>query len=263
VCRADAIAEGTIMIAHELEVSLKLAFAEAKKQRHEFITVEHLLLALLDNPNAAGALRASAVNIDDLRQALTSFIADNTPQVEGADEVAVQPTRGFQSVIQRAIAHVQATGGSGWKEVTGANVLAAIYGEKDSHAVYYLQKYSVSPAETLLLQLEQSLLNPQTRTPDTAASLLADDFVEFSASGQRHARADVLALLQSAPPERIEASDFQVRFLTPQAALLTYVTVKNGNATSRCLRSSLWRQRDGNWQLAFHQGTRCAQSELE
>jgi len=124
-------------------------------------------------------------------------------------------------------------------------------------------KVATSSAETLLLQLEQSLLDPQTRTPETAASLLADDFVEFSASGQRHARADVLALLQSAPPQRIEASDFQVRFLTPQAALLTYVTVKNGSAASRCLRSSLWRQRDKNWQLAFHQGTPCAQSELE
>jgi len=115
----------------------------------------------------------------------------------------------------------------------------------------------VNPTEALLLQLEQSLLHPQTRKPDTAARLLADDFVEFGASGRRHGKADVLALLQNAPPERIEAADFQVRFLTPEVALLTYATARRGNAAPRCLRSSLWRQRDGNWQLAFHQGTPC------
>ena len=131
------------MIAQELEVSLHMAFVEARQQRHEFITVEHLLLALLDNPSAAEVLRACAANIDDLRTALTSFIKDNTPQVAGTEEVDTQPTLGFQRVIQRAIMHVQSTG-NGKKEVTGANVLVAIYGEKDSHAVYYLHQQGIT-----------------------------------------------------------------------------------------------------------------------
>ena len=131
------------MIAQELEVSLHMAFVEARQQRHEFITVEHLLLALLDNPSAAEVLRACAANIDDLRKSLTYFIKDNTPQVAGSDEVDTQPTLGFQRVIQRAIMHVQSTG-NGKKEVTGANVLVAIFGEKDSHAVYYLHQQGVT-----------------------------------------------------------------------------------------------------------------------
>lgn len=131
------------MIAQELEVSLHMAFVEARQQRHEFITVEHLLLALLDNPSASDVLRACAANLDDLRKALTHFIKDNTPQVAGSEEVDTQPTLGFQRVIQRAIMHVQSTG-NGKKEVTGANVLVAIFGEKDSHAVYYLHQQGVT-----------------------------------------------------------------------------------------------------------------------
>ena len=131
------------MIAQELEVSLHMAFVEARQQRHEFITVEHLLLALLDNPSAADVLRACSANVDDLRASLTNFIKDNTPQVAGTDDVDTQPTLGFQRVIQRAIMHVQSTG-NGKKEVTGANVLVAIFGEKDSHAVYYLHQQGVT-----------------------------------------------------------------------------------------------------------------------
>ncbi|CAN1517256.1 clpA ATP-binding subunits of Clp protease and DnaK/DnaJ chaperones [Burkholderiaceae bacterium] len=131
------------MIAQELEVSLHMAFVEARQQRHEFITVEHLLLALLDNPSASEVLKACSANIDDLRKSLTNFIVDNTPQVAGSDEVDTQPTLGFQRVIQRAIMHVQSTG-NGKKEVTGANVLVAIFGEKDSHAVYYLHQQGVT-----------------------------------------------------------------------------------------------------------------------
>lgn len=131
------------MIAQELEVSLHMAFVEARQQRHEFITVEHLLLALLDNPSAAEVLKACSAQIDDLRKSLVGFIKDNTPQVAGTDEVDTQPTLGFQRVIQRAIMHVQSTG-NGKKEVTGANVLVAIFGEKDSHAVYYLHQQGVT-----------------------------------------------------------------------------------------------------------------------
>ena len=131
------------MIAQELEVSLHMAFVEARQARHEFITVEHLLLALLDNPSAAEVMRACAVNIEDLRKTLTNFIGDNTPTVPGASEVDTQPTLGFQRVIQRAIMHVQSAS-NGKKEVTGANVLVAIFGEKDSHAVYYLHQQGVT-----------------------------------------------------------------------------------------------------------------------
>ena len=129
------------MIAQELEVSLHMAFVEARQKRHEFITVEHLLLALLDNPSAADALRACGAGIEQLRRDLTRFIGEHTPTVAGDDEIDTQPTLGFQRVIQRAILHVQS---SGRKEVNGANVLVAIFGEKDSHAVYYLQKQGVS-----------------------------------------------------------------------------------------------------------------------
>jgi ATP-dependent Clp protease ATP-binding subunit ClpA len=131
------------MIAQELEVSLHMAFVEARQARYEFITVEHLLSALLDNQSAAEVMRACAVNIEDLRKSLNNFIADNTPTVQGTGEVDTQPTLGFQRVIQRAIMHVQSSS-NGKKEVTGANVLVAIFGEKDSHAVYYLHQQGVT-----------------------------------------------------------------------------------------------------------------------
>ena len=131
------------MIAQELEVSLHMAFVEARQKRHEFITVEHLLLALLDNPTAAEVLRAVGANIDELRKNLGQFITEHTPTVAGSEDVDTQPTLGFQRVIQRAIMHVQSSS-NGKKEVTGANVLVAIFGEKDSHAVYYLHQQGIT-----------------------------------------------------------------------------------------------------------------------
>ena len=129
------------MIAQELEVSLHMAFMDARQKRHELITVEHLLLAMLDNPSAAEVLKACGSNIDMLRNELTQYIDDHTPTISGEDEVDTQPTLGFQRVIQRAMLHVQS---SGKKEVNGANVLVAIYGEKDSHAVYFLHQQGVT-----------------------------------------------------------------------------------------------------------------------
>src|SRR3989449_7976597 len=129
------------MIAQELEVSLHMAFVEARQTRHEFITVEHLLLALLDNPTAAEVLRACGANMDELRKNLAQHIVKQTPRIAADREVDTQPTLGFQRVIQRAILHVQA---SGKKEVTEANVLVAIFGEKDSHAVYFLQQQGIA-----------------------------------------------------------------------------------------------------------------------
>ncbi|MEN9659970.1 MAG: ATP-dependent Clp protease ATP-binding subunit ClpA [Pseudomonadota bacterium] len=129
------------MIAQELEVSLHMAFTDARQKRHEYITVEHLLLALLDNPSAAEVLRACGAHMDELRRQLGDFVKEHTPVVSGDSEVETQPTIGFQRVIQRAILHVQS---SGKKEVTGANVLVAIFGEKDSHAVYYLHQQAIT-----------------------------------------------------------------------------------------------------------------------
>ncbi len=129
------------MIAQELEVSLHMAFMDARQKRHELITVEHLLLAMIDNPTAAEVLRACGAKLDILRNELNQYIEEHTPTVMGQDDVDTQPTLGFQRVIQRAMLHVQS---SGKKEVTGANVLVAIFGEKDSHAVFYLLQQGVT-----------------------------------------------------------------------------------------------------------------------
>jgi len=145
------------MIAQELEVSLHLAFVEARQKRHEFITVEHLLLALLDNPTAAQALRACGANLELLRHDISRFINDHTPIVPGRNDIDTQPTLGFQRIIQRAILHVQS---SGKKEVTGANVLIAIFGERDSHAVYYLQKQGITRLD--LVNYISHGINPPT-----------------------------------------------------------------------------------------------------
>jgi len=153
------------MIAQELEVSLHMAFVEARQKRHEFITVEHLLLALLDNPSAAEALRACGASIEVLRRDLAKFIAEHTPTVAGEDEIDTQPTLGFQRVIQRAILHVQS---SGKKEVNGANVLVAIFGEKDSHAVYYLQKQGVTRLDVVNFISHGISKVPQQKAPADA-----------------------------------------------------------------------------------------------
>jgi len=157
------------MIAQELEVSLHMAFVEARQKRHEFITVEHLLLALLDNPSAAEVLRACAAKTDELRKELTNFVNEHTPKVEGNEDIDTQPTLGFQRVIQRAILHVQS---SGKKEVTGANVLVAIFGEKDSHAVYFLQRQNISRLDVVnfishgITKSPQPGANPQRASGD-------------------------------------------------------------------------------------------------
>lgn len=132
------------MISEELEVSLHTAFVEARAARHEFITVEHLLLSLLDNAAAVDVLRACAANLPELRQNLRQFISNNTPVVDGAEDVDTQPTLGFQRVIQRAIMHVSSSSTTNKTEVTGAHVLVAMYGEKESHAIYYLHQQGVT-----------------------------------------------------------------------------------------------------------------------
>ncbi len=130
------------MLNKDLEVSLNMAFRQAKDSRHEFMTVEHLLLALLDNPAAEQVLLACGANLSKLRLELNDFIGETTPVIpEGEAERETQPTLGFQRVLQRAVFHVQSSGKS---EVNGANVLVAIFSEQESQAAYFLKKADIS-----------------------------------------------------------------------------------------------------------------------
>ncbi len=129
------------MLSKELEVTLNMAFKEAREQRHEFMTVEHLLLALLDNPTAAKVLRACGADLNALRRQLVEFIRESSPLLPEDEDRDTQPTLGFQRVLQRAVFHVQS---SGKKEVNGANVLVAIFGERESHAVYLLNQQNIA-----------------------------------------------------------------------------------------------------------------------
>ncbi|MEO1203790.1 MAG: Clp protease N-terminal domain-containing protein, partial [Pseudomonadota bacterium] len=129
------------MLSSELEFCLNEAFQRAREQRHEFMTVEHLLLALLDIPRVHEILKACNGNIPELRRQLTEFVEEQTPLLPVDDENDVQPTLGFQRVLQRAVFHVQS---SGKKEVTGSNVLVAIFSEKQSQAVYFLGLQEIS-----------------------------------------------------------------------------------------------------------------------
>ncbi|QKX18312.1 ATP-dependent Clp protease ATP-binding subunit ClpA [Microbulbifer sp. YPW1] len=130
------------MLSKDLEVTLNLAFKGARAKRHEFMTVEHLLLALLDNESAADVLHACGADLSALRRELLEFVDSTTPLIpENDSERETQPTLGFQRVLQRAVFHVQS---SGKKEVTGANVLVAIFCEQESQAVYYLKQQSVA-----------------------------------------------------------------------------------------------------------------------
>ena len=134
------------MLNKELELTLNNAFKEAREQNHEFMTVEHLLLALLDNDSASGILRACGANLDTLRKEITRFLSETTPLMPQDDERETQPTLGFQRVLQRAVFHVQS---SGKQEVSGANVLVAIFSEQDSQAVYFLKKQDISRLEVV------------------------------------------------------------------------------------------------------------------
>jgi len=129
------------MLSKELEFTLNHAFKEAREKRHEYMTVEHLLLCLLDNPTAAKVLRACGADADKLRRDIGTFIDETTPLIAQGDARETQPTLGFQRVLQRAVFHVQS---AGKKEVTGANVLVALFSEQDSQAVYLLNQQDVS-----------------------------------------------------------------------------------------------------------------------
>ena len=129
------------MLSKELEFSLNRAFKEARAKHHEYMTVEHMLLSLLDNPTAAKVLKACGTDSDRLRREITAFIDETTPLIPDNEDRDTQPTLGFQRVLQRAVFHVQS---AGKKEVTGANVLVALFSEQDSQAVYLLNQQDVT-----------------------------------------------------------------------------------------------------------------------
>ena len=155
------------MFSKDLEFSIGQCYKQAREARHEFMTVEHLLLALLDNPSALAVLRACNADLARLGADLRGIIAETVPVLPADDGRDTQPTLGFQRVLQRAVYHVQS---SGKKEVTGANVLVAIFGEKDSHAVYFLNQQEITRLDVVnyishgVAKIGHDLPKPETET---------------------------------------------------------------------------------------------------
>ncbi|HEY3487106.1 MAG TPA: AAA family ATPase, partial [Gammaproteobacteria bacterium] len=162
------------MLSKDLEASLNRAFKSARERRHEFMTVEHLLLALLENASVIDVLQACQVNIGELRQELSTFLEQNTPVLQENDHRETQPTLGFQRVLQRAVFHVQS---SGKKEVTGANVLVAIFGEQESHAVYLLNKYDLTRLDVVnyISHGIPNVSNDDENVPESEEKLAEDE----------------------------------------------------------------------------------------
>ena len=184
------------MLSKELEFTLNMAFREARDKRHEFMTVEHLLLALLDNPAANKVLRACGAEVDKLKEELVAYIEESTPMLPVKDDRETQPTLGFQRVLQRSVFHVQS---SGKKEVTGANVLVAIFGERESQAVYFLNKQNITR-----LDIVNYLSHGISKTHD------GDDPDAFSTSTEEEKAAD--------PPAKSPLESYTVN-LNEQALL--------------------------------------------
>ncbi|MEJ5207892.1 ATP-dependent Clp protease ATP-binding subunit ClpA [Denitratimonas sp. CY0512] len=155
------------MFSKDLEYTIGQCYKQARESRHEFMTVEHLLLALLENPSAAGVLRVCGADLGRLASELRSVIAENVPVLPVEDSRDTQPTLGFQRVLQRAVYHVQS---SNKKEVSGANVLVAIFGEKDSHAVYFLNQQEITRLDVVnyishgVAKIGHDLPKPETET---------------------------------------------------------------------------------------------------
>ncbi|MEN8107658.1 MAG: ATP-dependent Clp protease ATP-binding subunit ClpA [Pseudomonadota bacterium] len=160
------------MLSKELEFTLNLAFKEAREKQHEFMTVEHLLYALLGNPSAVEVLRACGAEIDQLKSELEKFLDETTPLLSADDSRETQPTLGFQRVLQRAVFHVQSSDNN---EVTGANVLVAIFSEQESQAVYFLNRMNITRLDIVNYishgiskvheQSDESLESPDTGGP--------------------------------------------------------------------------------------------------
>ena len=184
------------MLSKELEFTLNLAFKEAREKNHEFMTVEHLLYALLGNPSAVEVLRACGGNLEQLKQDVGVFLEETTPKLSEEDTRETQPTLGFQRVLQRAVFHVQS---SDKTEVTGANVLVAIFSEQESQAVYFLNKLNITRLDVVNYishgiskvhdQTEEPLESSSTATaPDSAQKQPLESFAanlnELAAQGQ-------------------------------------------------------------------------------
>lgn len=160
------------MLNKELEFTLNVAFKEAREKRHEFVTVEHLLLALLDNSSASTVLKACGANLDHLRRNLTDFINQTTPIIPPLEkDRETQPTIGFQRVLQRAVFHVQSSGRS---EVTGANVLAAIFSEQDCQGVYFLKQENINRLD-VINYISRGVSKIERNDPDEASGFNEDD----------------------------------------------------------------------------------------
>lgn len=168
------------MLSKELEFTLSLAFREVRKKRHEFITVEHLLLALTQNPAAAEVLRARGADLSRLAEELSEFIADNIPILPDEEDRDIQPTLGFQRVLQRAVHHVQSSGKKD-AEVTGANVLVAMFSERESYAIYLLEQHDVARLDVVnyiahgISKVSLDAENEHTRSMETDKDGSASD----------------------------------------------------------------------------------------
>jgi ATP-dependent Clp protease ATP-binding subunit ClpA len=170
------------MLSRDLETSLNQAFKDAREKMHEFLTVEHLLLAMLDNPAAAAVLRACGASLEQLKQEITVFLNETTPLLPIKEGRDTQPTLGFQRVLQRAVLQVQS---SGQKEVTGANVLVAIYGEQQSQAVYFLKRQHATRLDVVnYISHGISKVNPQGSSGESAGASEEAEATGVEASGQ-------------------------------------------------------------------------------
>ncbi len=173
------------MLSKDLEQTLNNAFKEAKAKRHEFMTVEHLLLALLDNEAAIGVLNSCAADISKLRRELTEFVDSTTPLIPSADaERETQPTLGFQRVLQRAVFHVQS---SGKKEVTGANVLVAIFSEQESQAVYFLKQQNINRID-VVNYIAHGITKVQNNGPQEGDDLGAEGGMEEESGSESNSQ---------------------------------------------------------------------------
>ncbi|MFB9867241.1 ATP-dependent Clp protease ATP-binding subunit ClpA [Vreelandella sulfidaeris] len=171
------------MLSKELEMTLNTAFTVARSKRHEFMTVEHLLLALLDNASAVDVLKACGANLDKLRSDLQDFINSTTPLIpEGQGDRETQPTLGFQRVLQRAVFHVQSSGKS---EVSGANVLVAIFSEQESQAVYFLKQQNVARVDAVNY-IAHGISKVAGHGPSPSPSSESEDVEEGSSEGGAH-----------------------------------------------------------------------------
>jgi ATP-dependent Clp protease ATP-binding subunit ClpA len=182
------------MLSKELESTLNSAFRDAREKRHEFMTVEHLLLALLDNPAAGKVLRACGAELDKLKEELVTYLDESTPMLPIKDEGETQPTLGCQRVLQRAVFHVQS---SGKKEVTGANVLVAIFGERESQAVYFLNKQNITRLD-VVNYISHGISKVHDNEEGDAFSAATDDEKSSESSGKSPLEAYAVNLNQQA-----------------------------------------------------------------